>query len=207
MFKREFYIPKDHSPVVEIEKLGLEVYTYELGDGPAAMGFSGKRQKPDFHYHFKDVDRREIYIANYVTGVQQTAVAKRERATKRKAAAKAFVNPVKVADIFVSSWGYDQTRNYFYQVTKITKKMVYVKRIGKSTLETTGWNWKVTGIKDAFERELDHETGEMVDVEAKRYLVKMSTWRGEKATPYLDMSSYESAYLWDGEPCHDSGCH
>ena len=57
MLQRSFYIPKDHSPVVEIEELGLEVYSYKLIRGSAAMGFSGKRQKPDFHYIFQILRR------------------------------------------------------------------------------------------------------------------------------------------------------
>lgn len=47
---------------------------------------------------------------------------------------------VKVGDIFNMSWGYDQTNNNFFQVTRVSPKGVWVREIGaKSVAGTQGF--------------------------------------------------------------------
>ncbi len=105
---------------------------------------------------------------------------------------------VKVGDIFVEDWGYDQTNVDFYQVTKTTKKMVEIKPIaGKMVGE---------GHKTRLVPDVDNfiEGNYAVVSERKagtRKLVQQYT-RYEETTTYLTMSSYSSAYLTDPETSH-----
>ena len=206
-FNRKFYAPSEYDQKLTDDRIpGMEVFVFTRSDKLAAMGFSGKRQKPDFNYNFRDAAHREEFLNRWINAKVEDAEVKAKQAAERKAKAQAFVNPVKVGDIFNSSWGYDQTRNYFYQVVKVTKKMVYILELNKKQLDADGWSWTVTADKDNFAKDWNEE-GERVVPEPKRYKVGISTWTGEEPKPFIRMSSYEFAYLWDGEPQHDSGCH
>jgi len=46
---------------------------------------------------------------------------------------------VKIGDVFVDSWGYDQTNVDFYEVTRATAAMIELTPIASKTVEDTGW--------------------------------------------------------------------
>lgn len=46
---------------------------------------------------------------------------------------------VKVGDVFVDSWGYDQTNVDFYEVTRTTKAKIELRPIASEHVEETGW--------------------------------------------------------------------
>ena len=58
---------------------------------------------------------------------------------------------IKVGDILVNKWGYEQTNIDCYQVIKRTEKMVYISKISKSIVEG-GNDFKVNLLpnKDGF---------------------------------------------------------
>ena len=61
--------------------------------------------------------------------------------------------PVGVGDVYVSSWGYDQTNIDFYQCVGITAsgKSVRVRKIGAADVEGGGRGWDyVIPVKDYF---------------------------------------------------------
>ncbi len=53
---------------------------------------------------------------------------------------------VKVGDIFVESWGYDQTNINFYEVVDVTRSSVRIVEIQKSRVEGTGYSDKVVPL-------------------------------------------------------------
>jgi hypothetical protein len=58
---------------------------------------------------------------------------------------------VKVGDLFNMSWGYDQTNNNTFQVTRITPKGVYVREIGRKSAGGEGFMCQnVVAVKDNF---------------------------------------------------------
>lgn len=61
-------------------------------------------------------------------------------------------NPVKVGDLFNMSWGYDQTNNNFFQVTRVSPAGVWVREIGcKGVDGTQGFMCEnVVPVKDNF---------------------------------------------------------
>ncbi|PPK98983.1 hypothetical protein [Parapedobacter indicus] len=60
-------------------------------------------------------------------------------------------NPHKLGDIFVESWGYEQTNVDAYQVVKVNKASVILREICLETVESTGWaSDNVKPVKDSF---------------------------------------------------------
>ena len=110
---------------------------------------------------------------------------------KGKTPRKRNPNPLKVGDILEASWGYDQTNVDFYQVTKVTPKMVTVRRIHSHFVGARGGPSESVmpniGDFDKYYKPL-------------RRRVQMYSDR-----PYISISSYASAYLWDGKPQRQTG--
>ena len=102
---------------------------------------------------------------------------------------------VKAGDVFVESWGYDQTNVDFYQVVKTTAKSVEIKPIaGKHVGD---------GHQTRLVPDLDNFVGGYL-AEKKagtRKLVRRHEFNGETHT-VLTMSSYSNAYLEDPETSH-----
>ncbi len=105
---------------------------------------------------------------------------------------------VKVGDIFVESWGYDQTNVDFYQVTKTMKKMVEIKPIwGKQV--GNGHQTRLVADVGNFK---EGNYAQLADRKAgTRKAVRQYDYHGEIQT-VLTMSSYSSAYLEDPETSH-----
>lgn len=73
-----------------------------------------------------------------------------------------------IGDIFVESWGYEQTNVDFYQVIKLNAASVVLRKISYNTLEFTGWaSDTVEPRKNAF---LDDTTYTKRVKEGSKYL-------------------------------------
>ena len=135
IWTRDFYIPKD-STKLDTDESSAVVYTYNTNKSVGAMGFQGRRQKPTFHYLFKDVAKRDKYVEEFFESVKEQENYKRQR----KAVEQAKGRGLEVGDVMVSSWGYEQTNVDFYQVTRLVgKKSVELRKIGYSDHKTDGF--------------------------------------------------------------------
>lgn len=86
---RDFYIPKDSQPITAPNSTAI-VYTYTIeqpGRPPklAAMGFGGKRSKPDWHHIFRDEAQRQQTIDNHFASCRSSEANKLDRAAKHTA--------------------------------------------------------------------------------------------------------------------------
>ena len=84
-------------------------------------------------YYYKTVAERELSVNKHKNKFQ--SIKDDKDATKKKR--KEFKHEYVVGDVFVSSWGYDQTNVNFFQVVKNTDKSVWVREIG-SNYKSTG---------------------------------------------------------------------
>jgi hypothetical protein len=110
---------------------------------------------------------------------------------RRASRAQKPLAEVAVGDIFYSSWGYDQTNVDFYQVIKRTATTVTVAEIRSKIVGGQGGpSEKVMPMVGSF------------DARGKKGRKKLKEYDG---TPYVQMSSYEHAYLWDGKPQSQTG--
>ncbi len=129
---REFIIPKGAIKITP-KDINAEIYVHETNGKLYAIGFSGKSQKPDFNGRFGTAEFRERYIKEYIDKMREIE----KRRTDRKAERASFYAPdhVKVGDLFVHSWGYDQTNTEYFQVVSVGAKTVKVRQIASETVE------------------------------------------------------------------------
>lgn len=102
----------------------------------------------------------------------------------------------KIGDIFVASWGYDQTNIDFYQIIDVSKsgKTVKARRI-RAKHEDAGYamSSKVTPLKDNFldsDSPYDKNYGGVFTARLKKAYDVRKCFR---------VTSYCHAYEWDGE--------
>lgn len=93
---------------------------------------------------------------------------------------------VAVGDIFVASWGYDQTNVDAYQVVATTRCTVKVRQIGMESESTGAMTAQVRPVRDSFE------------ADAKVITKRPYTWVYDgKDETHLNMT-YGSCSQWDG---------
>jgi hypothetical protein len=135
---REFYIPKaEGMETVTRDGIDAIVYVYEVKGRPHACMFGGKRSKPDSHYYYRSVEARDKAVEDYFDGIQASADRKAAYKAKQKAEKEKAVESIKVGDIFVGSWGYDQTNVEFYQVVEKKGVTCKIQEIGQKVVEET----------------------------------------------------------------------
>jgi len=174
--QRSFYIPKD-ATLIDAHGTDAAVYVYTNAKGQlCAIGFHGRAQKPDFNYRYSNEDKRAQAVARFIESRQAHANAQANYKAQRNQPSK-----LRIGDILVSSWGYDQTNIDFYEVTATRgERTVEIRKIAQ-TQEPTEW---AQGIATP-------RPGE--------YLTQPQTYRvtyGESVT----IASYASARKWDGRP-------
>ena len=121
------WIPESYVQIAKDEALGLEVW----GDWKmlVAVGYSGKRMKPDMNYRYGNIERMKKQIEEYVAEVKKSAEYKAKRKAE-KLEANRNVKP-EIGDILKASWGYDQTNIDYYEVVAVKNQMIDVRKIGQ----------------------------------------------------------------------------
>ena len=148
-----------------------------------AIAWSGKKNKYDWYYKFRDKKQMDKYISDYFCKVEMANKHKAEQKLSKEKDKAEFFESIKVGDIFVDSWGYDQTNVDFYLVTKKLKASIKIVKIGSKIVSTSIGTEMVVPVKDAV--------------------------IGEERTKipqdgYIKTSSYRLARLWDGKPMHET---
>ena len=96
----------------------------------ARMGY-----KVEFCYRFKDAERMYQYVEGFLAGRREVAARKEERKVARAVARKEAQENVKKGDIFVASWGWEQTNVDAYQVVEKKGATVTLREIALETVE------------------------------------------------------------------------
>lgn len=144
------YRPSNATQIL-FEEVDAEVYCYADANTFFALGYSGKSNKPRFHYRFKTELDRQTYIDKWVKRLQQNKAVKLAERKARLEKKKAFKHTLKEGDVLYTSWGYDQTNVDFYQVTKVlSDKSVKVRKIKSLVKETGFMSGEAQPIKDDF---------------------------------------------------------
>lgn len=108
--------------------------------------------KIEFNYQFQSVARMIEYIENYLAGLERAEKYKAERKVKRALERKAAVENVAVGDMFVASWGWEQTNVDAYQVVAKKGASVVLREIALESIDgSEGFMCdRVRPVKDAF---------------------------------------------------------
>lgn len=191
--ERRHYLPpeaRDEKPLVP-EGTDLEIYTWDGTVGPRkkpaffGIAFQGKANKPLWHYAFGTQSNRIEEIRKTIESRKQTI----ERKRAEQAEKASFVHGLKVGDIMVCSWGYDQTNIDFYEVTDVRGKNVIVREIASEVIAGHG------------------APQETVMPVPHHFVGAPLTKRpgGTTGHPSIKVNSFSSAHLWDGKPEHQTG--
>ena len=179
-FPRTFYLPKNAPNLKQLDvgkDVGVEVWSYEDAGGRLyGIAFGGKANKPLWHYRFRnqaDLDKR---IQDTIEGYRSHMEMKQKRQQERRE----YKHGLKVGDILVSSWGYDQTNTSWYQVVEIGAKTVKIREIAS---QSAG--------EDHVLPAPNHFTGPVMTKIVRQGNI-------------VSIASYASAYPWDGKPKYET---
>lgn len=103
------------------------------------MFFKPKAQKPFKNVIFSSQDKADTYLKTIVSGLEATKKMKDSWKVESANRWLAEVEATKIGDVFVNSWGYEQTNVDFYQVVKKTAKKLFLRKIGSRMTQTTSW--------------------------------------------------------------------
>lgn len=103
----------------------------------------------------------------------------------------------KVGDIFNMSWGWDQTNNNWFQVTRLTPKGIYIREISSQGAGGEGFMCQnVVGIKDAF------KVNSQWCGSGNRDLFRKVGY--SNGLPHFNIHGRYFAFIWDGKPVYES---
>lgn len=91
--------------------------------------------KIEFNYRFGNAERMYQYLEGYLAGREEQAKRTEERKVARAAARKEAIAKVKKGDIFVASWGWEQTNVDAYQVVEKKGATVALREIALESIE------------------------------------------------------------------------
>jgi hypothetical protein len=173
------YIPKAYS--LKVKSNEADAVAHIDAKHLCFMGFYGNQSKPVVHYQYRTKETMEKGLKEFFA----SRVAYNARQAKYKAERLAFVHDLKVGEILVSSWGYDQTNIDFYQVTELVgKKNVMLRPISSMSVDNDGAGYMsdyVYPVRNEF-------TGK-----AFKKLVKEGN--------LIKLTSYSSAGRWNYDKC------
>lgn len=131
-------------------------------------------------YRFTSRERAESWAAKQLTNLR----ARAERAEQEKEAKRNFKTTLKVGDILVSTWGYEQTNVDYYQVIRVVGRVtVEIRKIAQKLVKETGhMSEQVAPDPDNF-----------IGTDSRKCRVSVHG--------YVSLgSSYKSARKWEGTP-------
>jgi hypothetical protein len=108
--------------------------------------------KTEFAYRYGTVARMFEHIEQFLIDLERADQYKQERKIARAAAKSAALESVKEGDIYVASWGWEQTNIDAYQVVARKGATVTLREIGLESIEgSEGFmSDRVRPVKDAF---------------------------------------------------------
>lgn len=114
--QRSLYVPAGSRKVRDKQSAAF-VYLYERADKFIVIAYYGKRTKAEFHFNYRSEAERAKKVGLFFKGCAAMEQYKAERAAAARAA---NTNAgLKVGQVFVSSWGYDQTQVNYYEVVAL----------------------------------------------------------------------------------------
>lgn len=108
--------------------------------------------KIEFNYRFGSEARMIEYCEDFLVSLDRAAAYKEERKIARANARKEAVANIKEGDLFVASWGWEQTNVDAYQVVAKKGASVVLREIALQSVEgSEGFmSDRVVPVKDAF---------------------------------------------------------
>lgn len=193
MLKRESLIMRQDSDIHNFFKEFKGVaYLYPSSQKSGAWsscGFTGNRSKPDFRYWFTSKEDAQAYIQKWAVAQIKKELDKKQKREEKKSQASRMREFVSIGDVFVSSWGWDQTNIDYYKVVGFSgESTLRLIRIGSHNTQRDG-SMSMCGVKTP---DIHTEIGEVF---TKRAEVSESCMRNGKMEVSFNFSSYRGARL------------
>ncbi len=176
--RREDYIPPE---AVAVDPEGTDAAVYHFGYKGCfcVVAFRGNAKKPGLNEYCREPEMRDYLTSLFIADRRRLAEAKAEIARERKTP-----HTLKVGDILVDMWGYEQTNVDFYQVTKLVgKTMVEIRPVRKEKINETA------------------DTGTCTPRKGDFYGDKVLRRRANGGNQ-VRIEPYSRAHRWDGKPEH-----
>jgi hypothetical protein len=194
----ERFIPSDCKEYLSSPE--HQVIVYASLDRLVAVGYVGKSKKFSFNYRFKNLDQIQTWTKKWFDDACKNVQDKIDRKEEIKKINEALdlTKELKVNDVVVSTWGWEQTQADMYQIMEIKNKRVLLKRICGDIVEhnCSMSGYKMPCLNDFYK--IDDEKNEFWST------VKAHSWNGNKSLTFSGFASYEHAHLWDGEKVYVS---
>lgn len=134
--------------------------------------------------------------------------AKETKAAKKEKKEKTFFFDVKVGDLFYSSWGYEQTNVDFFQVIELVgEKSVRVREVNPRMIKEDAVSGMSSDRTYEYTKELLPASDYSVFIkdQEKGDLKKLKSWNADgKSEPLFKLSSFASAYKYEGQKLYES---
>lgn len=144
------YIPENAKEITKGD-LNAVAYTYENTNGALyALAYSGRRNKPDFHYRYSNEQKREEAISNFFKRIETNSQYKKELKARQKELRGEFLEKIQIGSLFATSWGYEQTNVEWYQVTNVKGCSVYLRQIAADITPNGYMSGDSKPVKDTF---------------------------------------------------------
>jgi hypothetical protein len=114
--------------------------TIQRVDQPSAILriWRGSQKNPFVRYRYKSVEDRDASKTKYILAEKKFFIEKEMEKKRKKKIAKEELASLSIGDIFVSSWGYEQTNVDFFQLISLKGQTGEFKSISYHTIEVTG---------------------------------------------------------------------
>ena len=176
--KISYFLMKREAKFEEAENVKIVRYVVEKSgkNYPACACFIGKSSKPVNNFYFHTYERMEQSIQEIIKRQQ----VQKERKEQRKKTRMDYIPQSKPGDIFVCSWGYDQTNIDFYLLLEVHGKTGIFIEIGSKNVEGTSGFDCCNVVADPSRK--------IGDIFRKQILP------GEQ----INLASYKYCHKWDG---------
>lgn len=131
---RMAYIPEDRrqSPPDVYPEADLLVWNWERNGCYWSCAFrTNWGSRVEWYNHWNTAEERDEAVAKAVKRYADGFAYQKARRAEQKRLQATWQHGIRPGDIFVESWGYDQTIIDFYQITAVRGKEVELRRIAK----------------------------------------------------------------------------
>ncbi len=186
------------------ERSGRLAWIFERKDAGTLPGderhiikvWRGKQSAPYANYWFPTAEKRQQWLDHEIAKDAANVAAKKARQAQQRAENDAVAGTVKPGDVFVESWGYDQTNVDAYVVIRVSDsgKTVYLKPCGLKA-EGEGFSTRMRPNPDQV---LEYTFGSSRIGKVLKDGTVRKALQAFGDTTFVNLTTYSSGFLWDG---------
>lgn len=164
-----------------------------LKNYPTLTIWKGKAQNPFHRFYYHSIEQMEKRLEEIKQQRKKDLEDKAEYNERAKIAIKNHKPDIFVGQVWVSSWGYDQTNIDYYEVVKISGKAIYFQEIGQ-------FLYPESQQSDTVKPDRTIKIGKVF----KKILQVYYNDRTGKTSDYINLNSYSSFSKWNGTIRHQT---